>query len=179
MSIKNKINLSVAAFFVFALLAVVFLILPLCGEIKSNSQAKVVQKGELAALNEEIENLKAFKNIYIEIKPNLEKIDNLFVSSKIPIGFISFLEAICGDSQIEINISSFSSASASQELWPFLIFQINFTGAFSDFTTFLEKLEASPYLVEVQNLNIKSLNEEKGVGSDNVMVTFSIKVYAR
>jgi hypothetical protein len=171
---KNKINLSIAIIVVLFILTTVFVISPLYGGIKKNFQELVSQKESLALLEVKINSLEKFKILYKELEEILKQIDNLFVDPEVPVEFISFLEKRAEESQLEIKISPTSAAKTPKDPWSYLAFQINSTGYFPNFLSFLEKMENSPYLIEIQNLNIGRIDEE-----GNVRSTFSIKVYTK
>lgn len=179
MTTKNKIILSIVIFAVLFILLIIFVIYPLFVEIKKNSQAITSQKGNLVALEAKIENLEKFKNLYNEYKPNLEKIDNLFINAEVPVGFISFLEKTSKDCQIEIEISPPSTKKTEKDFWTFLTFQIRSISSFPNFLQFLEKLETSPYLIEIQNLNISKFTGGEDFSGADAQASLSIKIYTQ
>jgi Tfp pilus assembly protein PilO len=174
MTITKKINLSIITFAILVILLVVFIIFPLFREIKDNSRELISQKESLATLEEKIGNLEKFKILYKELEQILEKIDNLFINSEVPVEFISFLETTAENCQQKIEISPTSAKKSEKELWSSLTFQIASTGSFPNFLKFLEKLETSPYLIEIKNINIS----KSGEGGD-VKAIFSVKVFAK
>ena len=123
------------------------------------------------SLEKKIENLKEFQTLWLEIEPNLKKIDQLFIDPQVPVEFVNFLEKIAKDSEILIEISSAISSKTEKDPWPSLLLQINSTAPFSEFLKFLEKIETSPYLIEIQNLNARRLIE------GDAEITLSVKVY--
>ena len=180
---KNKINLSIIIFLLLAILLVVFVIYPLFKEIKSNSEELVSQKKELATLEAKIDYLEKFKILYKNLEEILEKIENLFVNPEIPIEFISFLEKKAEDCQMTIQIApSIYKEEIEKDHWAYLSLQISTVSSFPNFLKFLEKLESSIYLIEIQNLNInKSTKTElEGLPSiDNVQSDFFLKVFTK
>ncbi len=179
MTITKRINSSVTIFIVLILLTVVFVIFPLSREIKSNSRELVFQKESSTALQAKILNLEKFKVLRKSLEEFLEKTQGLFVNSSLPIEFINFLETISGRCQVQIEISPPSAGKIEKDPWPSLTFQISLTGSFSNFLKFLEKLENSPYLVEIQNVNISKATKKGGGSPDDVGATFSLKVFAK
>lgn len=186
MSLKNKINLSITILFISIILLFVFLIYPIFLEIKKISQDFLSQKEKLVSLERKSENFQKFQSYYLEIKPNLEKIDQLFIDPKVPIDFIGFLEKTARDYQIPITISPGLPTKIEEDPWPSLNFQITSLSSFPDFLKFLEKLESSNYLIEIQNLNIARLTETelKTKGFEkfslgDARAILSIKVYTK
>jgi hypothetical protein len=186
MTLKNKINLSLVIFILLSVILILFVIYPLFKEIKINSEDLISKRQSLTLLERKTENLKQYQTIWVEIEPNLEKIDKLFIDPEMPVEFISFLEATARDCDLSIEISPSLSQKTTEDPWPSLFFQISSTASFSKFSKFLEKLETSPYLIKIQNLNITRLSEAELKSKDlekfslgDVKATFSIKVYTK
>lgn len=178
MTMEKKINTSIIIFLALIVFVNVFIVFPLLGEIKKNSQELISEKKNLAALDEQIASLQRFKILYKNLEEILKKIDNLFINSEVPIDFISFLEKTARSSSVNIDISPFSSEKADKDPWSSLNFQIVAEGSFSRLSSFLEKIENSPYLIEVQNLTISQSTVEKKSPGD-IKVLFSFKVFAK
>ena len=166
-----------------AIIFMVFMVLFLFGAIKKNSLDLLSQKKALSDLKVKTENSEQLEGIYQNYKLNLEKIDTLFVEKENPIEFIEFLEKTANNSNLSLEISSLSSqkiesdpsAGSGQAPWNSLNLQLNTQAQFPDFLKFLEKIENSPYLIEVSNLNIKKTTKE----SLGVLAILSIKVYTK
>ena len=186
MILKNKINLSLIIFSILSISLIVFLIYPLFKEIKNNSEDLISKKQKLLSLETKIENLEKFQSLWQEIEPDFKKIDQLFIDSEVPVEFISFLEATARDCELSIEISSTLPSKIEKDPWPSLFFQISPTTSFPKFLRFLAKIETSPYLIEIQNLNAKRLTE-KELGSKaferfslgDVKTALSIKIYTK
>jgi len=185
MSTAKKIYLS-SAIFIISFGLFVFIILILFADIKKKSGEIPLQKQDLSFLQAKIDNLGKFKNIYQEVNPNLDEINNLFIDPEVPVEFIGFLEKTSQDCGISINTSLLSAKKSDKDFWNFLSFRITAASSFSKFLTFLEKVENSHYLIEIQNLNIKRLSEDdlklkdfEGFSVGDVEVNLSIKVYTK
>lgn len=186
MNFKKKNNISIVIILILSLLLIVFLIYPLFSEIKKVSQNLLSQKENFAFLVNKLENLQKFEIRFEEIRPNLEKTDNFFIEAEAPVEFIRFLENTARDCGISLKVSPFPLLKTEKDPWPFLIFQISSTGSFPNFLRFLEKLESSQYLIEIQNLNISRVSESelklKGFEKfslGDVITNLSLKVYAK
>ncbi len=186
MSTKNKIYIALTILGLLSIVLAVFVVSPFLGKIKNNSQELISQKQAFAKLEIKIENLKQFKVLYQNLKPSLAKIDILFVDKDVPVNFIEFLEESARHSQVSAEISLFPLKEIKEDPWDSFRFQIAATGSFPDFLKFLEKLENSYYLVEIQNLNIRRLAEDEiklkqleGLPAIPVSAVFLLKVYAR
>ena len=159
MAITNKIKISAVIFIVLSISFIVFLIWPLFREIKKSSANILSQKAGLTTLETKTKNLEEFKSYSQEIKPNLEKIDTIFIDPEVPVEFIRFLEKTARDCQASLKISPAFPTQIEKEPWPALLFQVTTTSPFPNFLKFLEKLESSIYLIEIQSLNISRLTE--------------------
>lgn len=179
MTVKNKIHLSIAIFLLLTILMVVFVIYPLLRNIKNSSNELIFQKNNLLTLETQITNLEKFKTISKGLEEILKKVDSLFVDPKVPIEFISFLEKNSKNNSLDIEISQISAKKMEKDAWSFLILQASITGSFPNFLRFFEKLEASPYLIEIQNLSVSTLAGQKPSSSDNIKADFLIKVFAK
>lgn len=184
MTLKTKINLSIIVFIILTILIFAFLIYPSFLKIKEASQEIISQRQKIAELEAKIENLEKFKDYQEREKINLEKMANLFVDPELPIEFINFLEKISSDSQVKLSITP--GPSQKGDPWPSMLFQLASVSSFPNFLKFLEKLESSIYLIEIQNLNISRLTESElklkefeKLSLGDVKATFSIKVYTK
>ena len=174
----KKNNLALVGFLAAFILAFFFLVCPLFKDIKTNSEELVSQKGEFINLEYKIANLEKFKVLYKNLEEILRRIDNLFISSDVPVDFIGFLETNSDKYYLKTDISPSSVSKTGEDLWPSFTFQLSSAGSFSNFLKFLERLENSPYLIEIKNLNIIKASGEKTAAND-VRVLFSIKVFAK
>jgi Tfp pilus assembly protein PilO len=186
MRIKSQIQLSLIGFVLITVVFLVFVIRPLFSEIKESSQELISQKQTLSTFEAKVKNLEEFRDIYEEIEPNLQKVASFFVNPELPLGFINFLEASAQEFQLSIKIASYSLGESEEDHWPFLVLNITSVGAFSNLMNFLEKLEASPYLLEINNLSINKLTEIdirreefEGFTVEDVRAALSIKVYTK
>ena len=180
MNFKKKIYSFLSISILLCLGLIVFVILPLSQEIRDTSENLLIQKQALSSLENRTENLKEFKIIYQKIQTDIEKIENLFVDEKMPVEFIDFLEKKADDCYISMDVSLSSLKKNKEESWSFLVFQIDSIGSLSGISRFLEKMETSPYLIEVQNFKLRKLSEAETraeeIDPDDFRANFSIKV---
>jgi len=168
-----------------AVILIVLFIYPLFKAIRNNSQELFSTRMELVLFEDQIREIENFEEIYESYQPNLAKIGQLFVDPQNPTDFIQFLEKIAFDSGISMEISPLilSKEEKEPELWLSVTSQISSKGSFSNFLRFFEKLEASPYLIEAQNLILRKLNEreleKEGYSLGNIKVISLIKVFTR
>jgi len=178
MTMANKTNFTIIVFLILIVLSVVFIILPIFQNINNSAKALISEKQNFSSLEADISNLERFKILYKDLEEILGKINNLFVDSEVPVEFITFLEDTSEKCQLKIDIVPSSEKKIQEGAWSYLNFQINTTGSFPNFMKFLEKLENSQYLVEVQSVNISKLTQEQKEVS-NVRATFSVKVFVK
>ena len=179
MAITKRIYLTLIIFALFIILMIVFIVFPLFSEIKNNSKELIIQKEKFIDLEAKITNLEKFKVLYAELQRFLKEIDNLFVDSGVPVEFVGFLEKTSDQCQLKIETLSTSGKKMEKDSWPSLTFQITSLGSFPNFLKFLEKLENSPYLVEVQNISLNKLMGDKDVVLAHVRANFSVKVFVK
>ncbi|PJE69432.1 MAG: hypothetical protein COU98_02065 [Candidatus Staskawiczbacteria bacterium CG10_big_fil_rev_8_21_14_0_10_38_10] len=186
MTTKKEICIITTIFGLIILALAVFVIYPLFNQIKRGSQELVRAKEEPVLLKAQIKELEKFQENHGNYQPNLKKIDNLFIDLNNPISFISFLENTASDCGvlIEISIPAPSKKEVRTETWPSTNFQISLEGSFPGFSKFFERLELSPYLVNIQNLNIRRLTEnelktEEKYSPGDINASFLIKVYTK
>lgn len=189
MTLKKKLITSVVFFLILSILLIVFAIFPVFSGIRENSHNFPVQKQSLAVLEREFENLQKFKRIWPEVSPSLERIDNLFFVND-PRSLIDFRNSWyknAQDSGVSLKISlAPSPQTTSADPWPATAFNFTSAGPFSNLLVFLEKLQSSDYLIEIQNLNIIRLSEAelrstefKEFSSGDVKANLLIKVYTK
>lgn len=182
MNNKRKIYLTLGISVVLIAILIILFISPLFKEVKKNSEDFISKKKELSSLEFEMQNLEIMKAKYQNYKSNYELIDSLFINPEVPIDFIRFLEKLASVLKISIKISLSNNPETENQPWPSLYFQLSTTSSFLNFSKFLEKLENSSYLIEVQSLNIKKLTEEelppKESGND-IEANILIKVFTK
>lgn len=179
MSTKKKIYLYLAILIGVSLVFLVLILPGLLKAIREDSEKLISLQNELIFLQKEKENLKQLEVIYQTSQADLEKINALFVDPEVPVEFIDFLEKNGELSQQEIDISLVQRKQGEDEPWPSLLFQISTSGSFPNFLKFLERLQSSPYLVEILNLNIKKATKTGTLLPGEVESTFLIKVFTR
>jgi len=186
MDIKKKINIIIAIFLGLTILLIGFVIYPLFQGIKNDSKELISQKQKLISLETKIESLMQFQTLWQGIESNFQETEKLLIDPEVPVAFISSLETIAKDCQMIIKISSMPSSGTEKDPWSSLFFQINSATSFSKFLKFLEKLETSPYLIEISSLNVRKLTEAElkskefeGNSLGDVAAALSLKVYSK
>ncbi len=186
MSISNQIKISAVVFVILGACFIMFLIYPLFEGITKNSEEVLTQKAALLVFEAKTENVKEFKSYSREIAPNLEKIESIFVDPEVPVEFIKFLEKIARDCQVSLKVSSISSQPDRKAIWPALTLQATSFSPLPDLLRFLDKVNSSIYLIEIQNINISRLTEAEvktpkleNFSVGDARASFSLKVFAK
>lgn len=189
MTLKKKVIISVAFFLILSILLMAFVIFPFFSEIKDNSRKFPIQKQNLALLEEEVKNLQVFKKTWPEVSPSLEKIDHLFFTNdpRSLIDFRNFWYKTAQDTGVSLKISMASlPQAANTSPWPSTAFNFVSAGSFSSLLNFLEKLQSSNYLIEIQELNITRLTESElrsaefeRFSSGDVKANILIRIYIK
>jgi len=177
MNQKKKIYLASGILGIITAVLSLFAAFPLFQNIQNNSAELISGEETIALLEAESKNIKIIKNRYEDYRPDIEKIDSLFINPEVPVDFIRFLEKVATDSEISIVITPSSEQKSSGQLWSFFSFQLAVTGKFLDFSRFLEKLENSNFLIEVQSLSIKKI--KKLAPSSDISANILIKVFTK
>jgi hypothetical protein len=161
---------------------IIFFIWPLFNEIERNSEDLVSARNNIINLNAQISETNNFKKNYEIYKPNLEKIDRLFVDPRNPVDFIEFLENTASEFKITSKISLPPSLNSSQ----FIIVQFASKGSFSNTLNFVKTIETRSYLIEIEDLEIQNSDQNQknnnifiNYPSRNVDATFTIKAFAK
>ena len=186
MNFKNKTQTSLIMFCVFNIGLIVFLIYPIISDIRKNSQELISAKKDLIVFEAKIRNLEEFNTTYPELEPNFEKAFNLFIDPKAPVRFMESLEKISQDCELQTEIFPVQISRTQEDKWSFLPLRITSVGYFPNFLKFLKKIEYSPYLVEIESLNIKRFTEREIESKEfenlmlrSVKTTLNIKVFTQ
>ena len=185
MIIKKQIHTNLLIFGILFLLITVFVIFPQIKKLSSISDNLVMQKNLLNLFQNQIKNLETFEQNYLLHKPTLERIENSFVIPEEPVNFIEFLENEAQNSNLEIILFPLSIIPGEIDLWENTGFKIKTTGTFSDSLRFLAKIEASPFLIEIFQLNIQKINEKTKVREfenfsvGDVIYDISLKAFSK
>jgi len=138
----------------------IFLNISLIKEIEEDYKELIVQKQELYLFQKQIQEFESFKNKDGIYGSCLENIDKLFINKETPIEFIKFLEEKSQELGVLIKITPATISPRDNDLWENLGFQINLTGSFPRCIAFLEKVQLSKWLSDVEKLSINRISEK-------------------
>ena len=176
MSASKKKTLIASAISLFVVLAIIIIfIYPALRRFNRNVEEFNNARRELSTFQEKSSSFYDAKKVYISWQPSFDKISKLFIDKDAPIDFIKFLENTAHSSGLVIDISSASVNPKSEtEPWDSISFQLNLTGSFDDLMIFLQKLEASPYLIKEKGIIIRKLTTQNTSGVNGIL---DIQVY--
>jgi len=165
---------------------IVFCVWPIFNGIKKDSNDFISAKNDIVAMdaqNVETENFKQNIGVY---EPSLEALSKMFVDPADPVNFIKFLEDTASGDKVSSKISlPPSSQDSTKPVQNFILFQFSSKGGFLDMKDFLKKIEAGPYLIEIENLTIQNLEDKqnnnaiKNYQLRSVEAVFTIKVFTK
>jgi len=181
MNPKQKIYFSLAIYGIGGILLIVFLIYPFLRDIKRNSDSLLAEKEKLVLLAKETENLQGLKKVFDDYQSDFDKFNSLLINAEIPVDFYNFLENTAAQSQVEMKKGGASPKETKKDdPWPSISLQLSVAGSFENCLRFIDKLENSPYLIQVLDLNIqKATGETTGLLPSDISIFFTIKVFAR
>jgi acylphosphatase len=153
MNAKKKTTIFLLISLLLFFLFIFLLILPSIKKISETSKEISKTKARLEEISKQQEEIERFKKIFPDIKENLLKFENSFVSKEIPVDFVEFLEKMARDLQIRSEISILSSSKDS------ISFEIKGAGSPENVFKFLEKVENCNFLIQIERLRISKLTE--------------------
>jgi len=185
MIILNKSNFYILIIFILIILSfTVFLNISLIKDIEKDYKKLTTQKQELYFFYKQIQEFESFKNKTGFYKTNLEEIEKLFVNKETPIDFIQFLEKESEELGVLIEISPITVMQKGSDLWGNLGFRIDLTGSFPKCLAFLEKVQLSKWLSDIERLEINrisekeiSMREPENFFEGDVFFSINLKVY--
>ncbi len=156
MNLNGKIFAAGAASFGAFLGIIIFVAVPLVGDIQ-NVRAQIVERQiETVEYEDRIFWVRQFRGFAKQESENFSKLDNVLVDSQMPLGFIDYLEEAAFDSGIKVNFSPLVTRRELDEEWPSLGFQIDAVGDIEGILMFTKKIETGPYLVNIEGFNVEA-----------------------
>jgi len=168
----KKIYISLVIFGTLFLLFVFLIYLLALNQIKKDTQDLVFQRDVYFSLKSKEGTLEKLSKDYQNLRPELAKINDLFLDPENPIKFLNYLEKTGNSLGLSVKTSSLSFSQDEKNPWSALCLQVFLTSDFSSFTRFLESLENSPFVLQLQNLNLEKTNNE-------VAVSISLTVFTK
>jgi len=172
----EEIYIAISIFFLASVCLITLFVWPTFQDIEKESFNLVSQKTALAVAKDQYSDTKAFEKKYNGYKPDLDKVDALFIDSQNPVAFIKFIESSASMLDVSLEISSPSFSKDNSFSYEKLLLSV--LGEFSDIIKFAKYLESAPYLIKIENISIKNNKNEKGLSLGKISSEISIIVYS-
>ena len=157
---KQKIKIDIVVFSLFLVLIIFLAIVPLSSQLKKDSKNLATKKSALIFLENQIKALNDFQNSSSKYQEKISKLNSSFVSKEAPIEFIEFLEKEAKKQGLKISLSSNMTPVEQKENSLTVGFGATLTGDFPDVLVFLQKMEKSPWLIKVEQVNINRIESQ-------------------
>ena len=184
--LKRKIFFILITIILIAFSLMFLLVISLIKDIRKNSQEFLLEKKALTLVEREFQEFEDFERNSAFYQSNLEKLDKLFLNPEVPVDFIQFLEEESKNIGLLIKISPSIITSRKSDPWESIGFQVLLTGSFPNCLKFLEKLQVSPWLLEIQMTEVKRITEKelqlerlKDFSLGDVFFSIILKVYTK
>jgi hypothetical protein len=183
---KRKIFSILTVFILIVFSLMLLLAISLIKDIKKSSQEFVLERKTLSLLEGQFQKFEDFEENSAFYQSNLEKLGKLFLNPEVPVDLIQFLEEESGNLGLLIKISPSTITSRKTDPWESIGFQISLTGSFSACLKFLEKLQTSSWLLEVERTEVQripekelQLEELKNFSLGDVFFSLILRVYTK
>ena len=175
---------------IFCLISIALIglgIYPLFRGLNKASQELSAVKRSASSLEERAKYYDEAQIAYKKLEPDLEKLDHIFINPEFPVNIIEFWEKIALDTGASVEkISPFAIKNSDQDPWEAIGFQINIVDSFPKIWQFLDKIENSDYVVEIQDFFAKAITEDDlrfGTSQEweigEVSASLTIKVFTK
>lgn len=179
MKSQNRIYLIITAFVFLSLILVIFLVYPTFKDIKKSFNDISLNREKAAFTYEQSKELESFKDNFDNYEANLLQTEKLLIDPANPVNFVEFAEKIAADLGIEIEMSIVREEKKKEEeknkkpAPPIASsFMISAEGNLSSIVNFSEKLEASPFLLQIVKLSVNKpaqISNEAEKESENIV----------
>jgi hypothetical protein len=183
-NISNK-PLTLAAMFAAAVAAmIIFAVVPLIADIKSAGSQISGQIAEAADYDRRIVNARGFTLFNKRESRDMEKIAGVFADGRMPLELINSLENAAKSSGVEYEFLP-AAAQNPKNSWPAIKIEVSVSGAVPAILQFIERLENSPYLIEIESAAIRAAVEPAArqnlprISSDAAEARILLKIYAK
>lgn len=184
-SAKKKIYLTTIGFIViFAVMSVVFLAPAIFG-LAQASRTIALNQVTIELLDSKIGNIADLKQKQALIDEYLAEIKRSFVDASAPVDFMNFLENEAQSANLVIKTTASFPTGGEKDQQFNAEFQVTAGGSSNNCLRFLEKLEQSPWFLEIDNFNIQRVNEKTTIQKGferlmpgDVFCMYSLKTFA-
>ena len=180
MSSRNKIYFASLVLIIIVFAIIFFLDMPILASVHKDMQTLQSLKMSLAFLDQRKKNFEDFQTDYEKSKPVLMKADSYLVNYDAPIRFLEFLEREAQLTGVSLKITRIVPSGGKGSLAKNIKFTLYLNGSYPLALRFFKKLEASPYLITVQNIQIRrSVGKREALSPSPRDVVFIINIIVK
>lgn len=188
-TIKELDKKIIAAIIVFLAMIVLLFVLevwPAFNAIKQSSEKLFLARREIAFVQTKSRQTAGLEQTLKSLGPDIFKVREAFIDPEMPVGLLHFLENTAIESNVLLDVSFRPQQGAEKTTLSFLAIQLSFNGSFTNCLKFLERIETSAYLTEIENLSIRRISEAqiksaeyKGLLAGDAEATLLLKVFTK
>lgn len=172
---KFLINVGMVAVILLSLIA--FIIMPAINDIIKINQEITAERIALLKKFEQGLNIKKIEEELAEIEESIEELDKILIKTGQELKFITELENLAQNNQIDININpDFSGAPTAGKNIKIIPLQINLSGEYRQLINFLQDLERMPYYY---NLNLTTFSSRSRIDTGPINLQLTGQTYAQ
>ncbi|MDO8577317.1 MAG: hypothetical protein Q7R55_00390 [Candidatus Wildermuthbacteria bacterium] len=154
MTRSKKILIASLAALLGTFLFVLFIISPLLSGVVKTTELLKAEKLKRLELETQIVALEDFQRFAKANEENFKKFDTLFLKEQNPSPFFNFLESQALREGLSLKIVPQEPKKLPEDRWTGIDFQASSRTSFPKLFAFLERIEQSPYLLEIKNVQI-------------------------
>ncbi|MBA3047432.1 type II secretion system protein M [Patescibacteria group bacterium] len=176
-SLKKKIIAGPVIFLAIMGIIVFFIVMPAINDIKKIKNEVEAERIDLEKKYIKGQSLKQLKENLQEIKPDLEKLNNVFVINEQELDFITTLENFAHENNVEqkINMDAFKNLDKSKALQEIRL-NLSLAGGFTELLNYLADLESSHYYITVNSLEVSSASAKSPIAGKDLGLSSGISM---
>jgi hypothetical protein len=184
---NSKKKLVMSAIFLVICLLLAFISYSFFGKkITENSIALLEARKSLSLSESRYQNQVQDEKLFNKISDDNVKINSLFISPDDPIKLIKFWEELASKCEVGVEITTTGVIASESDAWKSVGYKISAKGSVSNVLRFIEKLERSPYISEIQSVSLGAISannlSDSAVNiasSGSLQLDLVIKVYSK
>lgn len=174
---RNKIITLSVVLVLIVFLLIFFVILPSARDIKNikaeiKEQREEMEKKYLSGINARILSQKA-----PEIKEKMETVDNIFIKSGEQLEFVTSLEKIAEENQVEQTPNIEYSSSKNLDFYKVIPLKISTQGSLVNQLSYIQDLKSLGYYINIESIKIKNIREDFGPAGERVSLFIQAQSY--
>jgi len=174
MNTKRNLLLAAALFLGAAFVFVSFVVYPVFRGVVHDHERALEQRREFVQLGEDREHLAEFERLFMREQSAFDQLERVFLDLRSPIEFFRFLDRSAEEFGITLEKTPGLPQTTPEEPWTYVDVHLEGEGTYPGALAFIEKIESSPYLLE-----LKGLNFSKAEGQLLVRFSINTRIYAK